>query len=169
MRAAQDEKADALTKSRTEVEELRKALEERELDVSKPKVVTVMERRGERTYSALLLVAVVLLLAVAAIAVFVFVPPMMSSLQTAENPPTPPVAQPVPEKPETSETVPPPLVAPEPEAPLPADVKAQNKAIGKKITGTSVIKNALKMVGTPFLYKPSRVLGAMGTKNNQET
>ena len=56
-----------------------------------------------------------------------------------------------------------------PEAPLPADVKAQNKAIGKKITGTSVIKNALKMVGTPFLYKPSRVLGAMGTKNNQET
>jgi aldehyde:ferredoxin oxidoreductase len=56
-----------------------------------------------------------------------------------------------------------------PEAPLPADVKAQNKAIGKKITGTSVIRNALKMVGTPFLYKPSRVLGAMGTKNNQET
>ena len=56
-----------------------------------------------------------------------------------------------------------------PEAPLPADVKTQNKAIGKKITGTSVIKNALKMVGTPFLYKPSRVLGAMGTKNNQET
>jgi aldehyde:ferredoxin oxidoreductase len=52
---------------------------------------------------------------------------------------------------------------------LPADAKAQNKAIGKKITGTSVIKNALKMVGTPFLYKPSRVLGAMGTKNNQET
>jgi len=52
---------------------------------------------------------------------------------------------------------------------LPADAKVQNKAIGKKITGTSVIKNALKMVGTPFLYKPSRVLGAMGTKNNQET
>jgi hypothetical protein len=25
------------------------------------------------------------------------------------------------------------------------------------------------MVGTPFLYKPSRVLGALGTKNNQET
>ena len=56
-----------------------------------------------------------------------------------------------------------------PEIALPADAKAQNKAIGKKITGTSVIKNALKMVGTPFLYKPSRVLGAMGTKNNQET
>ena len=24
-------------------------------------------------------------------------------------------------------------------------------------------------MGTPFLYKPSRMLGAMGTKNNQET
>ncbi len=56
-----------------------------------------------------------------------------------------------------------------PEVALPAQIKTQNKAIGKKITGTSVIKNALKMVGTPFLYKPSRVLGAMGTKNNQET
>lgn len=47
--------------------------------------------------------------------------------------------------------------------------KIQNKEIGKKILGTSVIQNALKTVGTPFLYKPSRVLGAMGTKNNQET
>ena len=56
-----------------------------------------------------------------------------------------------------------------PEATLSAEVKAQNKVIGKKITGTSVIKNALKMVGTPFLYKPSRVLCAMGVKNNQET
>jgi aldehyde:ferredoxin oxidoreductase len=56
-----------------------------------------------------------------------------------------------------------------PEDPLPAPFKAHNKAIGKKITGTSVIKNALKTVGTPFLYKPSRVLGALGTKNNQET
>ncbi|MDP2133125.1 MAG: aldehyde ferredoxin oxidoreductase C-terminal domain-containing protein, partial [Sulfuritalea sp.] len=44
-----------------------------------------------------------------------------------------------------------------------------NKLIGKKIIGTSVIKNALKMVGTPFLYKPSRVLCALGTKNNQQT
>ncbi len=44
-----------------------------------------------------------------------------------------------------------------------------NKVIGKKIIGTSVIKNALKMVGTPFLYKPSRVLCALGTKNNQQT
>lgn len=56
-----------------------------------------------------------------------------------------------------------------PEIVLSPEFKAQNKAIGKKITGTSVIKNALKTVGTPFLYKPSRVLGAMGTKNNQET
>ena len=44
-----------------------------------------------------------------------------------------------------------------------------NKVIGKKIIGTSVIKNALKMVGTPFLYKPSRVLCALGAKNNQQT
>ncbi len=44
-----------------------------------------------------------------------------------------------------------------------------NKVIGKKIISTSVIKNALKMVGTPFLYKPSRVLCALGTKNNQES
>lgn len=50
-----------------------------------------------------------------------------------------------------------------------ADLKARNKTIGKKITGASVVKNALKTVGTPFLYKPSRVLGAMGTKNHQET
>jgi aldehyde:ferredoxin oxidoreductase len=47
--------------------------------------------------------------------------------------------------------------------------KKYNKQIGKKILTTSVIRNALKKVGTPFLYKPSRVLGAMGTKNNQET
>lgn len=49
------------------------------------------------------------------------------------------------------------------------EYKQYNKAIGKKILSTSVIRNALKQVGTPFLYKPSRVLGAMGTKNNQET
>ncbi|OMH29068.1 aldehyde ferredoxin oxidoreductase C-terminal domain-containing protein [Motiliproteus sp. MSK22-1] len=52
---------------------------------------------------------------------------------------------------------------------LSKDYKLQNKEIGKKILSTSVIQNALKTVGTPFLYKPSRVLGAMGTKNNQET
>ena len=48
-------------------------------------------------------------------------------------------------------------------------LKAHNKVIGKKITSTSVIKNALKKVGTPFLYKPSRVLGAIGARNNQDT
>lgn len=48
-------------------------------------------------------------------------------------------------------------------------LKTYNKVIGKKITSTSVIKNALKKVGTPFLYKPSRVLGAMGALNNQQT
>ena len=47
--------------------------------------------------------------------------------------------------------------------------KQNNREIGKKILAASVIQNALKKVGTPFLYKPSRVLGAMGTKNNQET
>jgi len=47
--------------------------------------------------------------------------------------------------------------------------KENNRAIAQKILSASVIKNALKTVGTPFLYKPSRILGAMGTKNNQET
>jgi aldehyde:ferredoxin oxidoreductase len=47
--------------------------------------------------------------------------------------------------------------------------KENNRAIAQKILSTSVIKNALKTVGSPFLYKPSRILGAMGTKNNQET
>ncbi|MCM2308359.1 MAG: MoaD/ThiS family protein [Sulfuritalea sp.] len=53
--------------------------------------------------------------------------------------------------------------------PLQKELKEHNKVIGKKITSTSVIKNALKQVGTPFLYKPSRVLGALGTLNNQTT
>src|SRR5688572_26324148 len=47
--------------------------------------------------------------------------------------------------------------------------KGYNREIAQKLLGTSVVKNALKTVGTPFLYKPSRLLGAMGTKNNQET
>jgi aldehyde:ferredoxin oxidoreductase len=47
--------------------------------------------------------------------------------------------------------------------------RENNREIARKILSTSVIKNALKTVGTPFLYKPSRILGAMGTKNNQET
>ena len=61
------------------------------------------------------------------------------------------------------------LGKPEKGEPASLEFKANNKAIGKKITGASVIKNALKMVGTPFLYKPCRTLGALGTKNNQET
>ncbi|MDD5249530.1 MAG: aldehyde ferredoxin oxidoreductase C-terminal domain-containing protein [Rhodocyclaceae bacterium] len=55
------------------------------------------------------------------------------------------------------------------DAPAQAALKEHNKVIGRKITSTSVIKNALKQVGTPFLYKPSRVLGAIGTLNNQKT
>ncbi|HEY0591905.1 MAG TPA: aldehyde ferredoxin oxidoreductase C-terminal domain-containing protein, partial [Thermoanaerobaculia bacterium] len=47
--------------------------------------------------------------------------------------------------------------------------KTRNRDIAMKLLGTSVVKNALKLRGTPFLYKPSRLLGAMGTKNNQET
>lgn len=49
------------------------------------------------------------------------------------------------------------------------NVKEYNKKIRKKLLATSVIRNALKMVGTPFLYKPSRVLGSTGARNNQET
>jgi len=47
--------------------------------------------------------------------------------------------------------------------------KLRNREVAIKLLGTSVVKNALKKRGTPFLYKPSRMLGAMGTKNNQET
>ena len=47
--------------------------------------------------------------------------------------------------------------------------KGYNRTIAQKLLETSVVKHALKTTGTPFLYKPSRILGAMGTKNNQET
>ena len=47
--------------------------------------------------------------------------------------------------------------------------KGYNRAIAHQLLDTSVVKHALKGMGTPFLYKPSRLLGAMGTKNNQET
>ena len=47
--------------------------------------------------------------------------------------------------------------------------KGYNRTIAQKLLDTSVVKHALKTSGTPFLYKPSRMLGAMGTKNNQET
>jgi len=53
--------------------------------------------------------------------------------------------------------------------PITSEFKKKNREIGDKIMNTSVIKNALQTVGTPFLYKPSRTLGAMGTRNNQET
>jgi aldehyde:ferredoxin oxidoreductase len=47
--------------------------------------------------------------------------------------------------------------------------KERNRDVAQKLLSTSVVKSALKKRGTPFLYKPSRMLGAMGTKNNQET
>src|SRR6202140_3483406 len=47
--------------------------------------------------------------------------------------------------------------------------KGRNREVAQKLLSTSVVKNALMKRGTPFLYKPSRMLGAMGTKNNQET
>jgi aldehyde:ferredoxin oxidoreductase len=47
--------------------------------------------------------------------------------------------------------------------------KGYNRTIAQKLLDTSVVKHALKTMGTPFLYKPSRMIGAMGTKNNQET
>jgi aldehyde:ferredoxin oxidoreductase len=47
--------------------------------------------------------------------------------------------------------------------------KPYNREIAQKLLGTSVVQHALKTQGTPFLYRPSRLLGAMGTKNNQET
>jgi len=56
-----------------------------------------------------------------------------------------------------------------PRTELTPEYKKKNAAIGRQILSVSVVQHALKKVGTPFLYKPSRVLGAMGTKNNQET
>jgi aldehyde:ferredoxin oxidoreductase len=55
------------------------------------------------------------------------------------------------------------------EFPTPEPYKPYNRHIAGKLLGTSVVKSALSTMGTPFLYKPSRLLGAMGTKNNQET
>ena len=55
------------------------------------------------------------------------------------------------------------------EFPTAKPYKPYNRVIAQKLLGTSVVKNALSTKGTPFLYKPSRLLGAMGTKNNQET
>ncbi len=47
--------------------------------------------------------------------------------------------------------------------------KPYNRDIAQRLLATSVVQHALKTRGTPFLYRPSRLLGAMGTKNNQET
>lgn len=55
------------------------------------------------------------------------------------------------------------------EFPTAQPYKPYNRVIAQKLLGTSVVKSALSKKGTPFLYKPSRLLGAMGTKNNQET
>jgi aldehyde:ferredoxin oxidoreductase len=55
------------------------------------------------------------------------------------------------------------------EFPTSEPYKPYNRHIAGKLLGTSVVKSALSVMGTPFLYKPSRLLGAMGTKNNQET
>jgi aldehyde:ferredoxin oxidoreductase len=55
------------------------------------------------------------------------------------------------------------------EFPTARPYKPYNRVIAQKLLATSVVKNALSKTGTPFLYKPSRLLGAMGTKNNQET
>lgn len=51
----------------------------------------------------------------------------------------------------------------------PKEVKPFNREIARTLLGTGVVKKALKIRGTPFLYKPSRLLSAMGTKNNQVT
>ncbi|HXG88924.1 MAG TPA: aldehyde ferredoxin oxidoreductase C-terminal domain-containing protein [Vicinamibacterales bacterium] len=60
-------------------------------------------------------------------------------------------------------------LSPTREFPAAQPYKPYNRHIAQKLLGTSVVKNALSVTGTPFLYKPSRILGAMGTKNNQET
>jgi aldehyde:ferredoxin oxidoreductase len=51
----------------------------------------------------------------------------------------------------------------------PSAVKPFNRDIARQLLDTGVVKHALQLRGTPFLYKPSRLLGAMGTLNNQQT
>jgi aldehyde:ferredoxin oxidoreductase len=46
-------------------------------------------------------------------------------------------------------------------------VKPYNRQIAARLLGTGVVKHALQLRGTPFLYKPSRLIGAMGALNNQ--
>ena len=50
----------------------------------------------------------------------------------------------------------------------PDQVAPTNKEITGQFMGTGVVK-ILHERGTPFLYRPSRLLWAMGTRNNQET
>ena len=50
----------------------------------------------------------------------------------------------------------------------PDRVAPKNREIAGQVMGTGVAK-ILHERGTPFLYKPSRQIWAMGTKNNQET
>jgi len=47
--------------------------------------------------------------------------------------------------------------------------KENNREFARKVLSASAVKHALKKVGTPFLYKPSRILGAIAVRNNQET
>lgn len=47
-------------------------------------------------------------------------------------------------------------------------IKPANRQIAAMLLDTGVVKHALKLRGTPFLYKPSRILGAMGALNNQK-
>ncbi len=51
---------------------------------------------------------------------------------------------------------------------VPEDFRSGAITTIRRVINTSVIRNALKTIGTPFLYKPSRMLGAMGALNNQE-
>ena len=47
-------------------------------------------------------------------------------------------------------------------------VKPYNREIATQLLRTGVVRGALSIRGTPFLYRPSRLLGAMGTLNNQK-
>ncbi|MBI4508582.1 MAG: aldehyde ferredoxin oxidoreductase, partial [Deltaproteobacteria bacterium] len=49
----------------------------------------------------------------------------------------------------------------------PAEVKPYNREVARQVLDTSVVKHGLKLRGSPFLYRPSRILGAIGALNNQ--
>lgn len=44
-----------------------------------------------------------------------------------------------------------------------------NRTLAQQMLQTGVVQHALRVRGTPFLYKPSRLLGAIGAKNHQIT